>query len=270
MSKVSDPAVPAKTEEGNTKPPQKKQISPARYWCFTWNKYPKNYYDLIDPVFQDHKWIVGEEVGESGTPHLQGYIEFDKKKRPASLGLPKQIHWEKCKGNRLQNVRYCSKEGKFCGNLRPPREVRFPVMDKQWEKDILNIIKSEPDDRTIHWYWSEQGNMGKTTFTKYMMAKHEAIVLSGKGADVRNGALTWLKDKGYYPEICIFPIPRSFNSDYLSYEAIENVKDACFYSGKYEGGAVCEPCPHLFVFANFPPDESRMSADRWVIRNIDE
>ena len=167
--------------------------------------------------------------------------------------------------------KYCAKEGdyKLYNGAKLPREIKFPVMDKDWELEVLDIIKTEPDDRTIYWYWSENGNLGKTTFCKYLTVKHGAIPLSGKGADVRNGVCTYLKDKGETPELCVFPIPRSFSSEYVSYEAIENIKDMYFYSGKYEGGAVCGPCPHLFVFANFAPDESRMSADRWCVRNID-
>lgn len=230
------------------------------------------------PGLEGCQWIVGYEVGEQGTAHLQGYVEFPTKVRPIGYkGFPVQIHWgdkegKPCKGDRMHNVKYCSKDGKVeqASTLKPPREVKFPPMDKDWEKEVLEIIKQEPDDRTIYWYWSESGNIGKTTFCKYLCLKHDACLLAGKGADVRNGALTWKKDKGAYPDLCVFPVPRSFNSEYLSYEAIENIKDALFYSGKYEGGTVADPCPHLFVFSNFPPDESKMSTDRWVIVNIDE
>lgn len=265
---------------GNTiSPPpcKKRRISGAKRWPFTWNNYPEDWLAQMAPGLDGCEWIVGFEVGASGTPHLQGYVEFPTKVRPIGYkGFPKEIHWgdadgKPCKGDRAHNVKYCSKDGKVepQSTLKPPREVVFPPMDKDWEIEILNIISEEPDDRTIYWYWSEAGNLGKTTFCKFLCIKHKACLLSGKGADVRNGALTWKKDMGEYPRVCVFPVPRSFNSEYLSYEAMENVKDALFYSGKYEGGTVADPCPHLFVFANFPPDEDKMSTDRWVIRNID-
>lgn len=270
------PVAPECSGEGNTKTsptPAKTRVCAAKKWCFTWNNYTDDWLALLAPALVKADWIAGYEVGESGTKHLQGYVEFPIKVRPAGYkGIPTTIHWEKCKGDRQSNVAYCSKDGNVAreSTIKVPREVKFPPMDKAWEKEILELIKEEPDDRSIYWYWSAAGNIGKTTFTKYLCIKHGACLLAGKGADVRNGALTWKKDTGAYPELCVFPIPRSFNAEYLSYEAIENVKDALFYSGKYEGGTVADPCPHLLVFANFPPDEEKLSSDRWQVRNIDE
>lgn len=269
------PLAPACSGGGNTTTPPphgKIRVSAARKWCFTWNNYPEDWLVPLAPMFQGADWIVGLEVGESGTPHLQGFVEFKTKIRPAGYkGSPTCIHWEKCKGTRQQNIEYCSKDHKVDprSTIKPPRVMKFPEMNLDWEIEILDIIKDEPDERKIYWYWSEDGCLGKTTFCKYMVIKHKACLLAGKGADVRNGALTYKKDLGKYPDIICFPVPRSFNSEYLSYEAIENVKDACFYSGKYEGGAVADFCPHLFVFANFPPDRSKMSKDRWVVKCID-
>lgn len=271
---------PAGSGGGNTisPPPLKKQrVSGASRWLFTWNNYPEDWLAQMAPGLDGSEWIVGYEVGAEGTPHLQGYVEFPIKVRPIKYkGFSEKIHWgdkdgKPCKGNRAHNVNYCSKDGnvEYASTLKPPRQLVFPEMNLPWEIEILDIIKDHADDRSIYWYWSEEGCLGKTTFCKYMVIKHKACLLAGKGADVRNGALTYKKDLGKYPEIICFPVPRSFNSDYLSYEAIENVKDACFYSGKYEGGAVADLCPHLFVFANFPPDRSRMSKDRWVIKCID-
>ena len=32
----------------------------------------------------------------------------------------------------------------------------FPEMDLWWEMEILEVIKNDPDDRTIYWYWSDK------------------------------------------------------------------------------------------------------------------
>ena len=126
----------------------------------------------------------------------------------------------------------------------------------------------EPNDRTIYWYWGE-GNLGKTSFCKYLTIHHEAIALGGKGADMRNGVVEYVKTNMITPELVLINIPRSFDTEYLSYEGIENIKDMYFYSGKYEGGMVCGNSPHLFVFANAPPDTRKLSNDRWEITHID-
>jgi hypothetical protein len=49
---------------------------------------------------------------------------------------------------------------------------------------------------------------------------------------------------------------------------MENVKDGLFFSTKYESGMVRYNPPHVIVFANVPPDVTKMSADRWVIKEI--
>jgi hypothetical protein len=93
---------------GNTNSPPKKQISPSKYWCFTFNNYTED--DLVQIVrtleCNDMDYIVGKEIGDSGTKHLQGYIESPRRIRPLTLFHTKKIHWEKRKGNKIQNIVY--------------------------------------------------------------------------------------------------------------------------------------------------------------------
>ena len=93
--------------EGNTKPPPSKQISPAKAWCWTLNNYTTEEIDYLVPKFQELCDIAffAEEIGESGTPHLQGYIKLKVKARPTSkFTLCNRIHWEKSKGNLEANI----------------------------------------------------------------------------------------------------------------------------------------------------------------------
>lgn len=266
----------SKTGGGNsTSPPATYQISPAKRWCFTANNYTEALIDEIVPKFQKLCQVAGfsKEVGESGTPHLQGYVEFWKKCRPSSHCFPKGIHWIKCKGNRDSNVRYITKDGPMFFNHglpKPPKPVKVINPDYEWEQEILEIIKDEPDDRKVYWYWSKEGCAGKTSFCKYLTVNHGAITLSGKTADMKNGIIKYQEKNGTLPELILINIPRSKDADYMNYEGMEAIKDMYFFSGKYEGGMVCGNPPHLFIFANVPPDTSKMSSDRWVIKEIIE
>jgi len=99
-------------------PPQRQDKSQRlRRFCFTWNNYDdraeeqlRKYYDRGNCIYM----VVGREKGESGTPHLQGYIclknncTFTAVKRH----FP-QVHLEKAKGSPIQNRVYCTKEGDF-------------------------------------------------------------------------------------------------------------------------------------------------------------
>jgi hypothetical protein len=258
-------------ELGNTNPTLSKQISCAKRWCFTLNNYSQDEIDIIVPILNEKcdKYLISKEVGESGTPHLQGFMTLTVKARPMSIIPNKRIHWEKAKGNDVAQHTYITKENQAFASKGFPKPVKVINPDFEWEQEILNIIKDEPDDRTIYWYWSEGGKIGKTSFCKYLTVKHGAIALSGKAADMRNGIVDYMKTNGVTPELICIPLPRSFNTDYLNYEGIENVKDMYFYSGKYEGGMVCGNCPHVFVFANEPPDTDKMSSDRWCVKQID-
>lgn len=258
----------------STEPRKKKQIAQSKRWCFTYNNYPVEILGQIVATFEKMNvlYIIGKEVGEQGTPHLQGYIESPKRCRPSAFSLPTKIHWEKCKGDRAENIKYCSKDGDYVHStqFRPRKALKLIDPTYWWEQEILQIIRDEPDDRTIFWYWSEGGKVGKTQFCKYLTAKHGAVPIGGKGADVRNAVVEYLLAMGETPDFCVFPIPKSYNTEYLSYEGLENVKDMYFYSGKFHGAAICGPCPHLFVFSNEPPKLYKCSEDRWVVVQIDK
>jgi len=276
MNTLIVPIVPE--GEGNTilLPSKKKQISCAKRWCFTLNNYSKedilNLSSIVPELCSNA--IIAEEVGESGTPHLQGYIEFNSKCRPINkFVLSNKPHWEKAKGDIKSNYEYCSKDNKVCvqfGKYRLPEKLKIIKYSQlyNWQLKILNIIKEPINDRHIYWIWSENGCRGKTQFSKYLTHIHNAICLSGKGADVRNAIVSEVKNFGTTPNLVVFPIPRTHDS--VCYESLENIKDMYFYSGKYEGGMVCGNSPHLFVFANEEPDYERCSKDRWIVINIDD
>lgn len=282
MSSNSSEVVPSSSESlGNTDSKlstKKKQISPAKRWPFVLNNYTDEEISSIVPILKEKckVWAFSKEVGESGTPHLQGYVEFKLKTRPRSIGCTPRIHWgdkngKPARGTREENLDYIRKAGPvyMSGGLpEPVRTISYEQM-YDWQKEIIEEIEQTPNDRTIVWIWSEQGCLGKTAICKYLTVNYGAICLHGKGHDVRNGISDYVKTQGDTPKIVVVPVPRCKGSTYVSYEALENIKDMYFYSGKFEGGMVCGNPPHLYIFANEPPQTEKLSEDRWVIRNID-
>lgn len=257
---------------GNISPnsKDKKRVSASKRWCFTYNNPIEDWENVMAPGLEGCRWIVGEEVGESGTFHLQGYVEFPIKVRPVGYkGFPEQIAWFKCKGDRKENIVYCSKEGIVHGNLRPLREAVCPEL-RGWQLEVLNELKREPDDRSIHWCWSYSGKMGKSSFCKYLCMKEEALICSGKAADMKFMIAKYVEKNGEGPRVVVFDVPRSM-SGYLSYSGIEEIKNGCFASSKYESQMVITAHPHVVVCANFHPDMNNefMSRDRFVVKNVD-
>lgn len=249
-------------QPGNTK-----QVAPAKKWCFTYNNYSVEDYSKIIEILSSNssiKYIIGEEIGASETPHLQGYINSEKKIRPFTL-FPNmtKIHWEKCKGSEEQNIKYCSKDGKFKTNIKIKKPIKT-LSESQlriWQKEIIDIITNEPDDRKIYWYWEPEGNMGKTTFGKYLSIKHGAIPIEGKKNDILYCAAE------HESEIYIFDFERSME-EYISYAAMEKIKNGYYMCSKYESKPIIRNPPHIVCFANFEPDLLMLSQDRWIIKLI--
>jgi len=92
----------------------------SRTWCFTLNNYTTEEEEgcrLIETVYT----IFGKEVGEQGTPHLQGYLRFKNEKSLAQLKkLLPRAHLMIAKGTPSDNRKYCSKDGDVFEKGIPP------------------------------------------------------------------------------------------------------------------------------------------------------
>lgn len=90
----------------------------GKYWCFTVNNYTDEDVDRIQDVDElDREWsyvVIGKEIGEGGTPHLQGYIEMNKVKRLSAMKkLMPKAHFEVRLGSSKQASEYCKKDGDY-------------------------------------------------------------------------------------------------------------------------------------------------------------
>lgn len=93
---------------------KREQSARSRAWCFTFNNYTDNDVTQFKELATEYI-VFGYEVGESGTPHLQGYLYL---KNAASLSAIKKrtsdrVHFEIAKGSPLSASNYCKKDGNF-------------------------------------------------------------------------------------------------------------------------------------------------------------
>lgn len=255
---------------GNTNsktPTQKKQVSPSVKWFFTLNNWTEEEYSSIKSTFLNvgTKFIIGKEIGEQGTPHLQGCIYLKVKNRGSAIIDNKRIHWEQCKDWEASRT-YCKKEGNYYEYPEPPRPVSIITDLKPFQLEIEALYNTEPDQRSIHWYVDYVGGLGKTAFTKYMYVKYGALpIKGGKIADISNIIFNFDMEKC---KMVIMDIPRS--SKNVSYNAIESILDGMITNTKYETGIKVFNAPHVVVFSNFYPDTSAMSQDRWHIVELND
>lgn len=122
------------------------------------------------------------------------------------------------------------------------------------------MLEGDPSPRKVHWRWERNGNTGKSYFALNYKPDETFVVTNGKHADV------------YYAyagqRVVLFDWPRE-RLDTLSYGLLESFKNGYFLNTKYQSTPFRFPVPHVVVLANFPPDRSAMSDDRWDIVEIE-
>lgn len=89
----------------------------SKYYCLTINNWNQEDLDTFPRYLEEGKityFIVGQEVGESGTRHLQAYFELPRRLR---LGRVKLLwptgHFEARRGSAEQARDYCKKDNNF-------------------------------------------------------------------------------------------------------------------------------------------------------------
>jgi len=269
---MSDTSATSDTRAGNTKTAR----AQSRRYCFTLNNYTCEDYATMLQYFQTKKWlyIIGKEIGEEKTPHLQGYFESKSPVRFSTLKkLNPKVHWEKARAKRNDNLNYCSKDGYFVSTFPLPLKTKLlrqykSTIWKAWQQEVLDLIESTPDSRSIYWYVDKKGNSGKSFLAKLIDLKYDVIIADGKKDNVFNQIKMWMDaNPEQSPRVVILDIPRS-SLGYVNYGMIEQGKNGHIYSGKYEGGKCLFEWPHVLIFANEDPDYSKWSEDRFCVRRI--
>ncbi len=290
-------AQPLELSEGDEPVPKRRKVDlRRRHWFLTWNnadehtKSPKVWERSKDILLNlgAAKYAFQHEVGESGTHHWQGLFSFVEAKLWSTLcNHCRGAVWAPCR-NIAAARQYCSQmtHGKTGTVVGEPfvkgywlkaTKVADPLKDKTyygWQKDIVDMIAAKPDDRKIYWFWSQAGAIGKSSLVKHLCLSDKSIVLCGgkfKDAEFAIAAMVHAKNE---PRCVIFDVPRSMVSEagqaMVSYTGMEEIKNGCFFSSKYESGMVLFNVPHVIVFANVAPDMCKLSGDRWEIKCLDE
>ncbi len=139
-----------------------KQSHPARDWVFTVNN-PQSK-DIEKVLNFDYKYLVFQvELGEEGTPHVQGFVQFHERLRLSGLKkLHKKAHWEKRRGTPYEASHYCKKpdlengcDCPHCKDLErfdsnPAFEEGMISCENQYKThEIARVIKAKGLSHTI-------------------------------------------------------------------------------------------------------------------------
>jgi hypothetical protein len=270
--------------------------------------------------------VARETAPETGTPHLQGYFQFEKRKRLTTIkNLFKDTsldgaHWEKARGTPSQNKQYCSKEdedpfivgtiqedgqgrrtdlsdlrdlalsgasdlemaaafprahaqfNKWTSMLRAQKRmqdqqerVKEKVKDlvlRTWQQQVMRKLQGQ-GPRKVLWVWEGIGGVGKSTLARHIVITEEAYFMSGG----KHGDILYAYCQAGLPSTVVIDLSRD-QEDKAPYAVMEKLKDGMFMSPKYQSKMVICNSVKMIVFANFPPDKSKMSQDRWEVIEI--
>lgn len=127
----------------------------ARGWVLTLNNYTEDevtqLHNTLDHTVTCDYWILGREVGEQGTPHIQGYVYWKNAKSfntTKDLLSNDRIHIEKAKAGPGINRSYCAKEENYIekeGRFNhPPKPFNRPNKDVKYSMSkIRDLMMAE-------------------------------------------------------------------------------------------------------------------------------
>ena len=133
-------------------------MSRAKYWCFTLNNYSDENIDklaaLEDAASPVSYVCYGKEVGESGTPHLQGFVAFKESKRLSQVvSAIGQAHLSVAR-KVPEAIAYCKKDGDFTEIGTPPPRSQGGRSDLEALKFAVKE-KAVTSIREMRWKHSE-------------------------------------------------------------------------------------------------------------------
>jgi len=123
----------------------------SKHWCFTLNNYTEVEHAALLSTPHDYV-VIGKEVGDNGTPHLQGYIIFVNRKRLAGCKkISPRAHWEiKSKNSTCKEAsEYCKKDAQFVedGSLPlEPHQAGGQATKEKWAEALASAKVNMLDD----------------------------------------------------------------------------------------------------------------------------
>lgn len=239
-------------------------------FCFTLN----NYSEAEEQAIRTHVTlraayaIVGHEVGEKGTPHLQGYVNLKKQSRFSTIKkMIPRAHIEKARGTDQDNKAYCSKAGNFweVGELQTAgkrNDLTAPCEALKAGQKLTAVAAANPEIFVKHhrglealaalvqkprdpdnppvvmWIYGPAG-VGKTRFVFDSIA-HSQIYM-------KDSTVWW---NGYEQQYCI--CLDDFDNG-IPYRDLLRLLDRYPYQAQIKGGYVNINSPVIIITCEFPP-----------------
>lgn len=255
---------------------KKSEKGAARNYVWTLNNYTEEEIaeltalgtELPSPV----QYIVwGKEKGESGTPHLQGYLSLESKKgfKFVRSLLPKRVYCAVAKGTNKQASDYCKKDGQWeeYGTLPAGKGHRtdldqlvqdiksgktfrdiadeYPAAILRYGSGVVRLRHMYMPDRAnppeIHVFWGPTRS-GKTRRVWEFADKNELWVAPGD---------RWFDGYDQHPTVLF----DDFDGGWYKLGYLLKLLDRYPFQVPVKGGFVWWAPQHIFITSNINPEE---------------
>jgi hypothetical protein len=239
-----------------------------REWCFTLNNYSDLEYTTIKDVSCRYL-VIGKEVGDQGTPHLQGYVVFPNAK---TLTAVKKLF----KTNRVHlKVRYkdssplcasnyCKKDGDFFEKGELPKQGKRTDLDDIREvikktnsmRQVVDVAKSYQSVKMaeqilkyheakrqwkpfIEWFYGSTGTGKSHTATKTLGKDHYCSQSTGRWWDGYDAHDKVLLDE--------------YRADFMKFHDLLRLLDRYEYRIEHKGGTRQFLAKHIIITSAYHP-----------------
>lgn len=245
--------------------------NPVKTWVFTLNNWTPAELDNI-LHWDVTRLVVGEEVGEEGTPHLQGAVSFKRAYRLAAVKkLQARAHWEVALAADAFN--YCGKDGNVVHRIDNRAAGKRRDIDVAYEavaaKKPLRefLLEDKPSFQAIQVYKVAMGAsvIGRAPgpdglFEPIDVRWYYGGTGTGKSASVYRefGADVYrpLSEKwwdGYVGQRCV--LVDDFRPKWCTWERLLQLTDRYPLTLEVKGGAVGAGWTTFVITAPEPPSE---------------
>ena len=247
-----------------------------RNYCFTINNYTTEELESLGKLKCKYM-IYGKEVGENGTPHLQGFIIWkDAKSFTATKkSLGERAHIEVCAGTPYENFKYCSKSGIYTESGDRPQpsgkrndleniknQVENNVKIKSMLRDntirnfqqlkyaegLKKYYEKQRTEETIVWWFYGSTGTGKThnAFQRMldMGYEHDDIYMSMDTAE-------WWEGYDQHPVVII----DDMRKDFIKFHTLLKLLDKYPYRVQTKGSSRQFVAKYVIITSPFRPEE---------------
>ncbi len=237
----------------------------SRSYCLTINNYQPEDVAFITN-YEAEYLVVGDEVGESGTPHLQIYFRLKNAKTFSKIKKEfTTAHIEIAKGDDHQNKAYCSKQNLILEKGTPKQQgkrtdverIREMVADGNTLRDILQVATSIQSVRmaeihlkyferkrnwkpNVYWFYGETGT-GKSKLA-YEMSVDPYVTLD---------TIKWWEGYDGHAHVII----DDMRGDFAKYHQLLKLLDRHEYKVECKGGSRQFLAEQIIITSCYSPQQ---------------